>query len=53
MVAWDTLLLFIATLLLMGFFAGIEMAFYSANRLSLEIKRKKQERASKTVGTFF
>ena len=53
MVDWDTLLLFIATLLLMGFFAGIEMAFYSANRLSLEIKRKKQERASKTVGTFF
>ena len=25
----------------MGFFAGIEMAFYSANRLSIEIKKKK------------
>ncbi|MFN4836674.1 MAG: hemolysin family protein [Bacteroidota bacterium] len=53
MIAWDTLLLFVTTLLLMGFFAGIEMAFYSANRLSLEIKRKKQERASKMVRAFF
>ena len=31
---------FILTLILMGFFAGIEMAFYSANRLSIEIKKK-------------
>jgi len=53
MIAWDTLLLFVATLLLMGFFAGIEMAFYSANRLSLETKRKKQEQAAKIVGNFF
>ncbi|MBM3411798.1 MAG: HlyC/CorC family transporter [Bacteroidetes bacterium] len=53
MIAWDTLLLFVTTLLLMGFFAGIEMAFYSANRLSLEIKRKKQEQAAKIVGNFF
>jgi CBS domain containing-hemolysin-like protein len=29
----------------MGFFAGIEMAFYSANRMSIELK-KKQGRAS-------
>ncbi|MEK7226854.1 MAG: hemolysin family protein, partial [Bacteroidota bacterium] len=28
------------TLALMGFFAGIEMAFYSANRLSIELKKK-------------
>lgn len=36
---------FIFTLLLMGFFAGIEMAFYSANRMSIELS-KKQGRAS-------
>ena len=36
---------FILTILLMGFFAGIEMAFYSANRMSIELK-KKQGRAS-------
>lgn len=36
---------FLLTLLLMGFFAGIEMAFYSANRMSIELK-KKQGRSS-------
>jgi putative hemolysin len=36
---------FILTILLMGFFAGIEMAFYSANKMSIELK-KKQGRAS-------
>ena len=36
---------FVLTILLMGFFAGIEMAFYSANRTSIELK-KKQGRAS-------
>ena len=34
------LLLLIASLLLIGFFAGIEMAFVSANRLSIELKKK-------------
>ncbi|NOT52542.1 MAG: HlyC/CorC family transporter [Chitinophagaceae bacterium] len=37
---WNSILFFILTLLLMGFFSGIEMAFYSANRLSIEIKKK-------------
>ena len=37
---WKTILFFILTLLLMAFFAGIEMAFYSANRLNIELKRK-------------
>lgn len=36
----NTILFFVLTLLLMAFFAGIEMAFYSANRLSLEVKKK-------------
>lgn len=36
---------FLLTILLMGFFAGIEMAFYSANRMSIELK-KKQGRSS-------
>lgn len=36
---------FILTILLMGFFSGIEMAFYSANKMSIELK-KKQGRAS-------
>jgi CBS domain containing-hemolysin-like protein len=31
---------FIVTLLLMGFFAGVEMAFYSVNRFSIELRKK-------------
>jgi CBS domain containing-hemolysin-like protein len=40
MIEWKTIIWFILTLLLMGFFSGIEMAFYSANRLSIELKKK-------------
>lgn len=40
MIEWKSIVFFVLTLLLMGFFAGIEMAFYSANRLSIEIKKK-------------
>jgi putative hemolysin len=40
MIEWNSIIFFFLTLLLMGFFAGIEMAFYSANRLSIEIKKK-------------
>ena len=40
MIQRKTILFFVLTLMLMGFFAGIEMAFYSANRLNIELKRK-------------
>lgn len=40
MIEWNSILFFLLTLALMGFFAGIEMAFYSANRLGIEIKKK-------------
>ncbi len=36
----QTVIWFILTILLMGFFAGIEMAFYGANRLGIELKKK-------------
>ena len=45
MIDFRIILWFILTILLMGFFAGIEMAFYSANRMSIELQ-KKQGRAS-------
>ncbi len=35
-----TISFFVLTLLLMFFFSGIEMAFYSANRLNIELKKK-------------
>ena len=40
MVEWKTITWFVITLLLMGFFAGIEMAYYSANRLNIELRKK-------------
>lgn len=40
MIEWNAILFFILTLAIMAFFAGIEMAYYSANRLSLELKKK-------------
>jgi CBS domain containing-hemolysin-like protein len=40
MIEWKTIIWFVLTLLLMFFFSGIEMAYYSANRLSIGLKKK-------------
>jgi putative hemolysin len=40
MIAVSTLVWFIVTILMMGFFSGIEMAFYSTNRFGIELKKK-------------
>ncbi|HEY2722366.1 MAG TPA: hemolysin family protein [Chitinophagaceae bacterium] len=47
-----TVIWFVATLLLMGFFAGIEMAFYSANRLGIELKKKQGTTSGKLLAQF-
>lgn len=52
MIEWNTIILFILTLALMGFFAGIEMAFYSANRLSIEIKKKQGGSSAELLSKF-
>lgn len=52
MVLLNTILLFALTLILMAFFAGIEMAFYNANRLSLEIKKKEAGDAMQVLTKF-
>jgi len=36
----------------MGFFAGIEMAFYSANRLGIELKKKQGSTSGKLLAQF-
>jgi CBS domain containing-hemolysin-like protein len=46
-IAW-----FILTILLMGFFAGIEMAFYSINRMSIELKKKQGRASGQILDTF-
>ncbi len=52
MIDWKTILFFALTLLLMGFFAGIEMAFYSANRLTIELKKKQGGSTGQLLGKF-
>jgi putative hemolysin len=47
-----TILWFVLTLLLMFFFAGIEMAFYSANRLSIELRKKQGGITGQLLGKF-
>jgi CBS domain containing-hemolysin-like protein len=41
------------TILMMGFFAGIEMAFYSANRFGIELKKKQGRQSAILVSRFF
>jgi putative hemolysin len=52
MFEWKTIVFFIITILLMGFFAGIEMAFYSANRLNIELKKKQGGSAGQLLSRF-
>lgn len=40
MIAVNILVWFFITLLMMGFFSGVEMAFYSVNRFSIELRKK-------------
>lgn len=52
MAEWKTITWFVMTLLLMGFFAGIEMAYYSANRLRIELRRKQGGTAGLLLSKF-
>ena len=47
-----TIIWFVVTLLLMGFFAGIEMAFFSANRLGIELKKKQGSTSGRLLAQF-
>ena len=42
----------IASLILVGFFSGYEIGFVSANRLSLELKKKNGNKASQIIARF-
>jgi putative hemolysin len=43
---------FVVAILLMGFFAGIEMAFYSANRMGIELKKKQGHPSGQILSQF-
>jgi CBS domain containing-hemolysin-like protein len=49
---WIELIAIIASLLLIGFFSGIEIAFISANKLSIELNRKQGNAAGKIWGSY-
>jgi putative hemolysin len=46
------ILAIIASIILVGFFAGYEIGFVSANRLSLELKKKQGNRSGKIIAGF-
>lgn len=52
MIAVTTLVWFFVTILMMGFFAGIEMAFYSANRFGIELKKKQGRQSALLLSRF-
>ncbi len=49
---WTTLIAIIASLFLIGFFSGIEIAFVSASKLSIELKRKQGSYSGKIWSEF-
>ena len=49
---WITPIAIIISLLLIGFFAGIEIAFVSANKLSIELRKKQGTYSGKTWGGY-
>jgi putative hemolysin len=52
-IAVSTIVWFIATLLMMGFFAGIEMAFYSVNRFGIELRKKQGRQDAILLSKYF
>ena len=53
MIAISTLVWFFVTIIMMGFFSGIEMAFFSANRFGIELKKKQGRPGAALLSRFF
>jgi putative hemolysin len=49
---WIALLAILISILLIGFLSGVEMAFVSANKLSVELRKKKGTYSGKVWGSF-
>lgn len=49
---WNSIIAIVASLILIGFFAGIEIAFVSVSKLSVELKRKQGSYTGKVWSEF-
>ena len=49
---WLSFIAILITLVIIGFLAGLETAFISSNKLSIELARKQGKYAGKTWGNF-
>src|SRR6185503_17322937 len=49
---WTSLIAIAASLFLIGFFAGIEIAFVSVSKLSIELRKKQGSYAGRTWAAF-
>ena len=49
---WIALFAIIISLLLIGFFSGIEIAFVSANKLSMELRKKQDTYSGRVWGEY-
>jgi putative hemolysin len=52
MIATSVLVWFVITIVMMAFFAGIEMAFFSVNKLIIELKRKQGRAGAQILSKF-
>src|SRR3979409_2691377 len=49
---WTPLIAIVASLFLIGFFSGIEIAFVSVSKLSIELRKKQGSYAGRTWSVF-
>ena len=49
---WNSIIAIAVSLVLIGFFAGIEIAFVSVNKLSIELRKKQGSYPGRTWATF-
>jgi putative hemolysin len=52
MINWNTIGYIVLSILLVGFFVGIQIAFISVNKLTVELKKKQGRRSGVLLSNF-
>lgn len=52
MINWNTIVYIVLSILLVGFFVGIQIAFVSVNKLTVELKKKQGRRSGILISYF-